>query len=178
VVSGGFGLFGILVLWSFIRQVAAIGLAETIVEVSTEPLQPGEMFRICVIQPGPAKLKSLRANLVCLEERRHTVRNSQTKRTEARVEEKQISTENLVEATHLHVAAGDVWHEIREFTLPADTPVAGTKEGVSISWKVEVWGAGYGLASFMHPFPVDVFRGQREEEEEGEDEEEGVQNEK
>lgn len=172
VVSAGFGLFGVLVVWSFIRQVAAIGLAETIVEISTEPLQPGEAFRVCVIQTGPAKLNSLRANLVCMEERTHNVRNSQTKRSEPRVQEKLLSTENLIEAKHLHVAAGDAWHEVREFTLPADAPVTGTKEGVSISWKIEVWGTGYGLASVMHPFPVDVFRGQRPEEEEGDGDEE------
>jgi hypothetical protein len=170
MVSAGFGLFGILVVWSFIRQVAAIGLGETIVEISTEPLQPGDTFRICVIQPGPAKLKSLRANLVCMEERRYTVLNSKTNRNEPRIQQRLISTENLVDEKHLNVPGGDVWHEMRDFSLPADAPIAGTKDGVSISWKIEVWGTGYMLASFMHPFAVDVYHGQRPEEEDAEDE--------
>jgi hypothetical protein len=170
VVSVGFGFFGLLVLWSLIRQLAAAGLRETIVEVSTQPLQPGHSARICVIQPGPARLKSLRANLVCLEQRTQAVYNSQTKRHESRRTEKIRSTENLLEASHLRIAAGDTWHEVRDFSLPADAPIAGTEGDVRTLWKIEVWGAGYLLASFMHPFPVDVFHGERADEEDSDDE--------
>jgi hypothetical protein len=50
-------------------------------------------------------------------------------------------------------------------------------DGVMTTWKIEVWGTGYVLASFMHPFLVDVYRGERPEEEEedaaDEDEDEG-----
>src|SRR6187431_1521187 len=53
-VGGGFGFFGLLLLFSFIRQLDAVGLKETIVEISTEPLQPGQTAKICMIQPGPA----------------------------------------------------------------------------------------------------------------------------
>lgn len=166
VVGGAFGCFGLLLVWSFIRQLAAVGIRETMVELSTEPLQPGQGARICVIQPGPAKLKSLRANLLCFEERRYTTRNSDENRTA----QKLVSTENLLEARHLNVPAGDVWHDIHEFSLPADARISSTQNGVTISWKIEVWGTGYGLASFMHPFPVDVFHGQRQEEEDDEDE--------
>jgi hypothetical protein len=168
-VGGVFGFFGLLLLWSFLRQLAAVGLKETIVELSTEPLQPGQTATICVIQPGRAKLKSLRANLVCFETRRFTVRNSKTNRNEGRSAEKLISTENLLEAKHLNVADGDTWHEIREFSLPADAPIAGTNDDRTISWKIEVWGTGYFLASFMHPFPVDVFHGVRVDDDEDED---------
>lgn len=170
VVSAGFGFFGLLILWSLIRQMAAVRIRESIVELSAEPLQPGQSAKACLIQPGPAKLKSLRANLVCIETRLTTGWNSQTKRTEARRQEKMLSTENLIEATHLNVAAGDAWHEIREFSLPSDAPIAATTGEITISWKVEVWGTGYFLASFMHPFPVDVYHGQRPVEEDDDDE--------
>jgi hypothetical protein len=172
LVGGAFGFFGLLLLWSFIRQLAAAGIRETMVELSTEPLQPGQGASICVIQPGPAKLKSLRANLLCFEERRFTVRNTETHNNEKRTAQKLISTENLLEAKHLNVPAGDVWHETREFSLPADAPTSGTQNGVTISWKIEVWGTGYWLASFMHPFGVDVFQGQRPTEEDEEEQEE------
>lgn len=175
VISVGFGVFGVLVAWAFIRQLAAIGLKETIVELSTEPLQPGESAKLCVIQPGPAKLKSLRANLVCLERRTRMVKNAQTKRMEPQTEERMVSTENLLDAQHINVSSGDAWHEIREFSLPADAPVAGTQGELTTLWKIEIWGAGYVMASFMHPFPIDVFRGQRppESEEDDEDDEGG-----
>lgn len=170
VVSVVFGFFGLLVLWSLIRQLAAVGLRETIVELSADPLQPGESAKLCLIQPGPAKLKSLRANLVCLEQRTRSVWNSQTKRNETRTDERILSTENLVDAQHLNVSAGDAWHELREFSLPSDAPVAGTQGELTVLWKIEVWGTGYLFASFMHPFPVDVFGGQRPPEEEGDEE--------
>src|SRR4051812_21972416 len=76
VVGAVFGLFALLLLLSFLRQLAAVGIKETIVELSTEPLQPGQTAKICVIQPGPAKLRSLRANLLCFDTRRLTARNS------------------------------------------------------------------------------------------------------
>ncbi|OAI56598.1 hypothetical protein AYO49_03945 [Verrucomicrobiaceae bacterium SCGC AG-212-N21] len=162
VVGAAFGFFGLLLLWSFIRQLAASGMKETIVEMAREPLQPGEKEDICVIQPGPAKLKSLRANLVCMEERTRKVWNSEKKMHVDQREERLVSSENVLEATHLNVAAGDEWHEMREFRLPADAKVSETDaEGVRTFWKIEVWGTGYALASFMHPFPVDVYRGQR-----------------
>jgi hypothetical protein len=174
VVCVGFGFFGLLLLFSFVRQLAAAGLKETIVEVSREPLQPGETAKICLIQPGPAKLKSLRANLVCLEARSKSVWNAEKKIHEHHREERLVSSENVLEATHLNVAAGDTWHEIREFSLPADAKAVGTVDGVTTTWKIEVWGTGYILASFMHPFLVDVFYGEREEyEEDTEDDGEG-----
>jgi hypothetical protein len=170
VVAGAFGFFGLFLLWSFIRQLAAAGIRETIVELSTEPLQPGQTAQICLIQPGPAKLKSLRANLLSFETRRFTMRNSETSTNESRSAEKLISTENLMEARHLNVAAGDAWQESQEFSLPANAPVTETKGDLSISWKIEVWGTGYWLASFMHPFLVDVFHGPRPAKEDDEDE--------
>src|SRR6476659_7728963 len=48
VAGGAFGFFGLLLVWSFIRQLAAVGIAETIVEISTEPLQPGQGASMCV----------------------------------------------------------------------------------------------------------------------------------
>jgi hypothetical protein len=175
VVGGAFGLVGLIVLWTFVRQFAAIGLKETIVEISREPLQPGETASICLIQPGPAKLKSLRANLVCMESRSKSVWNSEKKVHEQHREERLASSEKVLEATHLNVAAGDAWHEIATFSLPADAKAVGTVDGVTTTWKIEVWGTGYFLASFMHPFRVDVFYGEREEYDDAdeEDEEEG-----
>lgn len=170
VVCAVFGFFALLLVWSFFGQLAAIGLKETIVEISADPLQPGESAKICLIQPGPAKLKSLRVNLICMEERRRKVWNSSLKTNTTQTDERMLSTENLLEATHLRVAAGDVWHEIRDFSLPADAVQAGTKGDTTVRWKIEVWGVGYVLASFMHPFPVDVFQGKRPEEEDYTDE--------
>jgi hypothetical protein len=173
VVGGGFGFFGVLLAFSFIRQLGAIGLKETIVELSDEPLQPGKPARICVIQPGPAKLKSLRVNILSFEQRRFTVRDSESGRDEGRIAEKLLDTTNLVDARHINVSHGDAWHEIHEFTLPADAREAGTRGNITTTWRIEVWCTGYFLASLMHPFLVDVHHGPRPEEKEDEEVGEG-----
>jgi len=49
---------------------------------------------------------------------------------------------------------------LHEFDLAADAPVTGIEGNVEILWKIEVCGTGYGLASFMHPFLVNMARGQ------------------
>lgn len=166
VVGSGFGFFGVLLVFSFIRQVGAIGLKETIIELSEEPLQPGKPAKICVIQPGPAKLKSLRVNILSFEQRHFTVPDSESSRHQNRTEEKLLATTNLVDAKHINVSHGDTWHEMHEFTLPADAQVAGTRGNITTLWRIEVWCTGYLLASLMHPFRVDVYHGPRPDEDE------------
>ena len=161
VVGAMFALFGLLLLAAFVRQWAARNVGETVVEVSTEPLDPGKASTFCFIQPGPAKLKSLRASLVCIEVTRVPLPHAQAGRSDHRREERILSTVNLISAERLHILPGQTWHERRDYLLPADAPVSSTVGKVTILWRIEVWGKGYGLASFMHPFPVDVFHGPR-----------------
>jgi hypothetical protein len=157
VVGAMFGLFGLLLLLAFVRQWAARHMGMTLVEVSAEPLLPGKAATFCVIQPGPAKLKSLRASLVCTEITLVPLPHAPAGRSDHRREERILSTETLISAGHLHVLPGRFWIERRDYSLPADAPVSSTVGKVTVVWRIEVWGKGYGLASFMHPFPVDVF---------------------
>lgn len=161
VVGAMFALFGLLLLSAFVRQWAARNVGETVVEVSTDPLEPGKSPTFCLIQPGPAKLKSLRASLVCIEVTRVPLPNAQAGRSDHRRDQRILSTVNLISAEHLHILPGQIWHERRDYLLPSDAPVSSTVGKVTILWRIEVWGKGYGLASFMHPFPIEVFHGPR-----------------
>lgn len=162
VVGGGFGFFGLLVLWSGIRQLATRGIKETIVEVSASALHLGQSAKVALVQQGPATVSSLRANIICVETTSRMVTATDSKqqgsRSRREVREKYLVQENIFEASHLRVAHGDVWHETREFTVPAEgKPTQGEEtDDYYVRWRIEVWGKAGLIGSFMHPFPVKV----------------------
>jgi hypothetical protein len=155
-VGGAFGIFGLLCLVSFIRQLLACGTPETIVELSVESLKPGHKAKICLLQRGPAKLKSLSAQLLGLQRTTVPIPNAPAGRPSTRLEQRTLHQETLINGVHLRVAPGDLWMETLEFTLPSDAPVTSIQGNVEVLWKIEVWGTGHGLATFMHPFVVKV----------------------
>lgn len=158
-VGGGFGFFGLLVLWSGIRQLATCGIKETIVEVSADALPLGQSAKVVILQQGPATISSLRANILCVEttSRMVTVPGNKTgpRREQA---ERYLVQENIFDASHLRVAHGDVWQETREFTVPSEgKPTQGEEtDDYYVRWRIEVWGKAGFIGSFMHPFPVKV----------------------
>ena len=157
-----FGLLGILLVWSSIRQFIIARTPPTIVEISDALLIAGRAARIALIQPGPAKLKSLRANLVCLEQHiRWREREDSEGRTESyrEVDEKMIHTENLIEARDVRALNGDHWQELREFVMPADARASSSTDSHAIIWRIELWGKGPFFGSFMRPFEIKVARG-------------------
>ena len=155
-VGGAFGLFGLLCLVSYLRQLLASGIPETIVELSVEPLKPGHKAQICLLQRGPAKLKSLSAQLLCLQRTTVPIPNAPAGRPSTRLEQRTLHQETLINAAHLRVAPEDQWIETLEFTLPSDAPPTSLQGNVEVLWKIEVWGIGHRLATFMHPFVVKV----------------------
>ncbi|RBP47834.1 hypothetical protein DES53_101634 [Roseimicrobium gellanilyticum] len=159
VVGGAFGFFGLLVLWSGIRQLATRGIKETIVEISGNALHLGQSATVAFLQQGPATISSLRANILCVEttSRMVSVPGSKTgPRREQR--ERYLVQENIFEASYLRVAHGDVWQETREFTVPSEgKPTQGEDtDDYYVRWRIEVWGRAGLIGSFMHPFPVKV----------------------
>lgn len=156
VVGSGFGLFAILVLWAWIRQMACRGIAETIVELSERRLGLGRPAVVALVQRGPARLTSLRANLLCVETSRRTLRWKDGTTSTHEMEKYHVQ-QNIFEATHLRIAQGDTWHESREFTPSEEGKPTQGEDGdpVRVRWRIEVWGRA-GLGSFMHPFPVTV----------------------
>ena len=159
VVGGGFGFFGLLVLWSGIRQLATRGIQETIVEVSGNALHLGRSATVALIQRGPATITSLRANIICVETIAAKVTTPGAK-TEPRRQrqERYLVQENIFDTAHLRVAHGDVWQETREFTVPSEgKPTQGEEaDDYCVRWRIEVWGTAGFIGSFMHPFPVKV----------------------
>jgi hypothetical protein len=155
-VGGPFGLFGLLCLVSYVRQLLASGIPETIVELSVEPLKPGHKAQICLLQRGPTKLKSLSAQLLCLQRTTVPIPNAPAGRPSTRLEQRTLHQQTLINTAHLRVAPGDQWIATLEFTLPSDAPVTSLQGNIEVLWKIEVCGTGHGLATFMHPFVMKV----------------------
>lgn len=158
VFAGVFGLVGLLIIWSWFQQMMMSRTPHTQVEVSARPFLKGHSCKVALVQPGPAHLRSLRANLVCVQRDvtwRKPTGGSNTDKYK-QVAEKIVSTETLVEALHLRVLSGDTWHEVREFTIPSDGPSSKTTPEQVILWKIEVWGEGGFFGSFLHVHEIVV----------------------
>jgi hypothetical protein len=156
-VGGAFGFFGLLVLWSGIRQLATRGIKETIVEVSSSALHLGHSATVAILQEGPATITSLRANILCVETTSHMVTGGKQGPRRQQLE-RYLVQENIFDASHLRVAHGDVWQETREFTVPSEgKPTQGEDtDDYFVRWRIEVWGRAGLIGSFMHPYPVRV----------------------
>lgn len=155
-VGAVFGMAALMVLWSGIRQLATCGIKETIVEVSAGVLHLGRPATVALLQQGPATISSLRANILCVETTTRMVTRGKSRHREQT--ERYLVQENIFDASYLRVAHGDVWHETREFTVPAEgKPTQGEDiDDYFVRWRIEVWGKAGLIGSFMHPFPVQV----------------------
>jgi len=157
-----FGGLGVLVLWSAFRLFLSSSIPTTMVELSEQPFLLGQQAKVAIIQAGPAKLRRLRVNLIC--QKRAIIqltRRSDTGST-TRTTTELLLTENLFEMSDLNVLRGDRRQEVKDFTLPARMSVPEVLSHETLLWQIEVWGTGYGLASFKEAFPIEVVKNEAE----------------
>lgn len=146
VVGGGFGLVGVLLLLTGIHQTFALRSKETIFEIDASELARGAEHRICLIQRGPIRLESLRANLV-------GTRNTgvgKSRKTDY------LGTFNLFDSGEAEIGPDAPRTWISRVTIPPDIPPTLDSPLETVTWKFEVWGKVRGRADFMHPFEVTI----------------------
>ena len=155
IVGGGFALVGLIVLYSGIHQLfAQAGIKETIFEVGELPLRRGKAVQATIVQEGPIKLLSLRANLVCFEIETRRVQRKNGPSTEKFTQ--QIADGNLLDEGPIELGPGEKYERSFLMTVAPDARPSGTKGKFTIEWKVEVWGRVKSRPDFMHPFVVQV----------------------
>jgi hypothetical protein len=66
--AGIFGLIGLLLVWSALRRLIASRVASIVIDLSEQPFRRGHSFSITLTQPGPASLRSIQAEIECLEQ--------------------------------------------------------------------------------------------------------------
>ncbi|WP_265595816.1 hypothetical protein [Verrucomicrobium sp. BvORR106] len=163
LVGGGMCFLGTLFIWSWITQLLAAGTTPTVVEVSDLPVRTGAPFKVALIQPGPAALRSVKVRVICREITSKVVTKHMGKgrapRRQRSVDEKIRHEQLLADARELRVATGDTWHQIYDVTLPAGLPGTGLAQTPQVRWTVELTGKLYGMGRFYRIHELDVAEG-------------------
>lgn len=163
LVGGGMCFVGTLFIWSWITQLFAAGTTPTVVEVSELPVRTGAPFKLALIQPGPATLRTVKVRVICREITSRVVTKHMGKgrapRRDRMVSEKVLHEQVLAEARELRVVAGDTWLQTYDVALPAGLPASGLMKTPQIRWTVELKGRLHGLGRFYRIHELDVAEG-------------------
>lgn len=134
---------GLLALLLVLHQSIARRVPETIVEVASPPIRTGVPTPIRIVQPGPVRLRALRAKAVWLESDSESGRQI-------------VLEETFLDRKALNIA--DTWETTAELRLPENAQPTGRSGGKKHEWRIEIWGNVRFFPNFMHPFTVRVKR--------------------
>lgn len=149
VVGGGFLLVGVLLFFSMVYASLASRSPETVIAVDKNELRRGGRVTVHILQPGPIRLKSLRADLFGEELRVRGYSNRLTTR-------KDLGTFKFFAQDDIVVRNGGVFHHSTTLDIPQDVPPSAAVDGGTVTWRIEVWGAVSRGFDFRHPFVVKV----------------------
>ncbi len=152
-----FGLLALLLLWSALQQSLSSTISVTSVEVSKQPVAPGDTVTLCVHQPGPVHLNSLRANLVGIQRIEQKTAGPDGKLRHERLPDKMTLHENILDAGGGRVRRGMCRQWMTTFVVPGNADDSGKEDSIVSNWTIEVWGkACFGLVGFLYQFPIKV----------------------
>ncbi len=131
-----FVLVGLLLLGAAVRALlTGILVSSTRVEISKEPVQPGESFRLALHQPGDFPITRTEVSIICTEIAQWTEggsKNTRTVRRESETYRHTIATIENTRASH-HAPLLEA-----EAHLPADAMHSFETQGARIVWAAEV----------------------------------------
>jgi hypothetical protein len=149
-----FVLIGVGLIAFFVRQlVITTGVGPTLVEVSEQPLYPGNHYRLFLSQTGRRKLARLELLLVCDEEA--TFRHG----TDTRTETRRVHQQTLFEGDQLEVSGGVPLQTECELAVPAGAMHSFKSAHNEVTWKILVKGSPARWPDFERSFPVLVYPG-------------------
>jgi hypothetical protein len=154
IMSGFFtlflGLIWVILAVRFIRQLRLSRIRQPVVEISAQPLVPGQRYRFFVQQPGPLQLDWLRLALLCEE------KASYRQGTNTRTETRRVGQHELLARQDVSIDR-DMPLEIEEdFAVPPDVMHSFKAPHNEILWKLYLEGQVAGGLKFDHAFPVVV----------------------
>ncbi len=145
--AAGVGLIGY-----FLRQLLlATGIGPTLVEISDQPLFPGEQYRLFLSQSGRIKVNSLEIMLVCEEEA--TFRQG----TDSRTETRRVYRQPLFRREEFEIRQGAPFEVGCEIDVPRGAMHSFRSDHNEINWKVVVAVSAAARPKFERSFPVIVF---------------------
>ena len=146
--------FAAIGVWSFryflsqLRKQAGVG--PTIVEISHQPLYPGQPVTLFVSQSGRLRLKRIQVKLICEEE------TFFRQGTDVRVERFEAFCEVLENERDVRVDPQAPWEQQLTLDLPENAMHSFVGSHNAIRWKIVVSGESRPWPSFCRSFPVVV----------------------
>ena len=150
--GGAFSLVGLLMEYVFVHQSFASRVPETQVSICPNLLQPGSTAQLKIRQPGPVRLQSLNARLVC-EIRELHVSN---RPGESYYSSRYPHQERIYTSESQVIPSGSQEERIVTFRVPLDGEASKKSPDRQVIWRIEVWGRVRLWPDFMHPFTVGV----------------------
>lgn len=149
-----FGAVGALMALATIHQALAVRTPLTQVGICPGELTRAGTAQLRVRQPGPVRLRSLHARLVCEVRTRHASESERGKTyyTTRFPHQQRIFTSDAAQ----EIPAGAAFEQSVSFTVPFDAPHSRESADERVTWRIEVWGRVRWWPDFMHPFTVSV----------------------
>jgi hypothetical protein len=146
-----FVLVGLGTLFVFLRAlIRNMTVPETCVEISTEPLCPGETAKVRIMQAGRLSLANITVELVCEE------RISYTRGTDTYREQNVIFTKPLVNVTDIEVTSTQGWETTVDIAIPEGAMHSFHATHNDLVYEIRVTGVVRKLPDFKTAFPFRV----------------------
>lgn len=140
------GLFGLLLFYGFVHSLLAAKTPPTTILAPVESMKRGVEFPLNVRQYGPARLESLKVNLICEKSVRRNKSRDLTYPHQITVFESGPFDVGLHDRTEFPV----------RISVPVDAEPTRDDTAMRIVWRLEIWGKVIGQADFMRPFQMVV----------------------
>ncbi len=146
------------------RARVALVVAPTIVEISANPLQPGQAVEVFVTQAGPLRSKTWRVDLVGEE---HSVTwgtapdpyNAQGTTVQPYVQSRPVCVVEIAPPGALVINVNTHYRRQWTVSIPADAVTQTWSPERSVTWAIVVQGDANGWPKFKRSFPVALIAG-------------------
>ena len=155
VVGWSFFCVGLLMLIAVAYNFLATRNPETIIAIDKNPIARGETLTIHVLQPGPIRLKSLRAD-VFGEELYVPMLRGDPGETRTTGDRRPLGTFKFFSRDDLAVRAGQSFGATITYDIPTDIQPSGKVGDKTTTWPIEVWGSVRNGFNFRHRLVVSV----------------------
>lgn len=155
VVGWSFLCLGLLMLVAVVYNALATMNPETIIAVDKNPIARGETLTIHLQQPGPVRLKSLRADFSG-EELFVPMPGTPAGETRTVVDRRHLGTFKFFSRDDLTVRRAESFAATATLVIPIDIQPSSRIDHTTTTWRIEVWGSVRNGFNFRHPFVIRV----------------------
>ncbi|XZE54448.1 hypothetical protein SH139x_000413 [Planctomycetaceae bacterium SH139] len=148
VPLGAISVWSVRYFFRHLREAAGVGA--TIVEISDNPLYPGNRYRLYVVQYGNLRLRRLRVMMVCEEE------SIFRQGTDVRTDKHLASELTICNEKNVSIDSKGAWEREFDMLVPLDAMHSFQSPHNAVHWKIIVAGESRPWPSFCRSFPVVV----------------------